>query len=443
MARVMPEPVEVGSCLKYDVASAPLAPHRGDVSAAELIYGHARVAYATANWRRAGERDPSLKEDFLWRPETVSKHSSWPIDTVTETAEMIVNDMFFPAVKLSPIPLERLLDPNDDKTMVQNTSAGYYYRVLHKEKYHPGLKSTESVIDHVQMKTREFLHLLATADSTEQIDKWISDNESLLAARLLDRRAVAKEPKIRTVYDVSYLTNLVIGRFSAAFRVWVSSISEHPLMSEMDPITFSTHMTSLIAEDEDVLDSDISKFDKRLRFWAQRRFLARFLSCFEITECSHDSMVYGVTALLLDCVICTPWAKKYRRRSRLALSGAYIIQTMESWMSSIIIVRAAVITMVRTSVNPLRRFGVLADDMLMLIVKYVRQEYCRWLLHCADYFECQLKDGVISVGSVKSYKWLGYSVVGGIAALDEDKLIVLHYCSPRDISEQITDGCKQ
>ena len=110
-------------------------------------------------------------------------------------------------------------------------------------------------------------------------------------------------------------------------------------------------------------------------------------------------MVYGVTALLLDTVICTPWAKKYRRRTRLAVSGAYIIQTMESWLCCIVIVRAAVITTVRTSINPLRRFGVLADDMLMLVIK-VRHEFTHWLIECANYLEYQIMDDQVSVGSV-------------------------------------------
>ena len=116
MARVMPEPVEVGSCLKYDVASAPLAPHRGDVSAAEadLWPCSRRLCHRqleASRWKGSiAQGGFSLEAWGLFQ--------SIPHGRLTlslKTAEMIVNDMFFPAVKLSPIPLERLLDPNDDK----------------------------------------------------------------------------------------------------------------------------------------------------------------------------------------------------------------------------------------------------------------------------------------------------------------------------------------
>ena len=76
----------------------------------------------------------------------------------------------------------------------------------------------------------------------------------------------------------------------------------------------------------------ISKCDKRLRFSAQCISLA-FSGIFNWEWATHDLLSALLCVLLMQCTICTLWGQRYRRHSRIALSGAYVIQAMESWYS--------------------------------------------------------------------------------------------------------------
>lgn len=71
-------------------------------------------------------------------------------------------------------------------------------------------------------------------------------------------------------------------------------------------------------------------------------------------------------------------------------------------MISVFIIRGPLIVAARTSLFPLRRLGVLADDMLMVVISVVREEFIRWLRHSATYMAYQLKDDIVSVGTQSS-----------------------------------------
>ena len=74
----MAEPVDVDACLRYDAPAMPM---------------HPRVKRATTSWRRAANENATLRDDFMWRPDVVTRHSDWPLDAATSTAEIRVNDI--------------------------------------------------------------------------------------------------------------------------------------------------------------------------------------------------------------------------------------------------------------------------------------------------------------------------------------------------------------
>ena len=101
-----------------------MQPHAGDVAAAVSIYGESHVKRTTAFWRRAGDGDATLRDDFLSRPESVARHSDGPL-AVTNTAEAFVNDIYFPKELLSLASSDDIPTPGHASTLVQPTSAGH------------------------------------------------------------------------------------------------------------------------------------------------------------------------------------------------------------------------------------------------------------------------------------------------------------------------------
>ena len=132
----------------------------------------------------------------------------------------------------------------------------------------------------------------------------------------------------------------------------------------MDPLTYSQHAASSIPQFCSVLDADISKCDKRLYFWAQLEYCHELASVIEVEWASKRMLALVLFVLLTSVKVATPWGKFYGRHSRGGLSGAYIIQTLESWMTSLAVVRAALQSLQRSPSRCflLRGFGVLADD---------------------------------------------------------------------------------
>ena len=94
--------------------------------------------------------------------------------------------------------------------------------------------------------------------------------------------------------------------------------------------------------------SDISKSDKRLYFWAQLEYCHELASVIEVEWASKRMLALVLFVLLTSVKVATPWGKFYGRHSRGGLSGAYIIQTLESWMTSLAVVRAALQSLPRS-----------------------------------------------------------------------------------------------
>lgn len=95
------------------------------------------------------------------------------------------------------------------------TFAGYHYRVVHRDKYDPAKKDTPSVVNDVFEKVNHLIDYVNKDVSCESdISNYVRDRESLFACRLLERRAVSEDPKLRRVYDVAYVTNIILGLLS-------------------------------------------------------------------------------------------------------------------------------------------------------------------------------------------------------------------------------------
>jgi hypothetical protein len=82
----MPDPYEIGPCKVYSLSSGLSTPHVNDLSLAQTVYGDGTPDLALSKWRRATDDDPSLRDDFLWRPSVPSRHKSFPIDRLTKIA---------------------------------------------------------------------------------------------------------------------------------------------------------------------------------------------------------------------------------------------------------------------------------------------------------------------------------------------------------------------
>lgn len=102
-----------------------------------------------------------------------------------------------------------------------------------------------------------------------------------------------KIQRSRSVYDVAHVTNVILGLLSAPFKEYV-----------MSTLTYAAHMQSMLA-DSTVLPTaaDISKCDKRLRVYAQRRFLWHFSGIFNCEWATHD-LLYALLVHLNFHLFC-------------------------------------------------------------------------------------------------------------------------------------------
>ena len=174
------------------------------------------------------------------------------------------------------------------------------------------------------------------------------------------------------------------------------------------------------------ISCDIGKCDKRLRFYMQRRLLWNFTACFSCSWATHELLHALLCVLLMEVVIATPWGVKYGRHSRIALSGAYIVQAMESWVSTLLVMRTSLDVALNSPERcwPIRRFGVLADDIFIHVLKLYLERYRKAIILNAAYLDYQIKDEIVTAGSPQCFTWLGYEIIGGVARLDEMKLLV-------------------
>ena len=67
-----------------------------DLGLAREVYGDGTPDVALEHWRIAGWHDPSLQEDFLWRPDVSANHKSYPIDRATRLSLDQARAAFFP-----------------------------------------------------------------------------------------------------------------------------------------------------------------------------------------------------------------------------------------------------------------------------------------------------------------------------------------------------------
>lgn len=123
--------------------------------------------------------------DFCWRPDLPSRHKSFPTDLLSQRALELTWTCFFPQSPVQAATLDEVLTPNHRYSMVNSNSAGYYYSVLHCDKYDPAIKSNPEIIEDVRGHCQRFRdYVMNQCDSLEGIRSYIESNEDLFAARL-------------------------------------------------------------------------------------------------------------------------------------------------------------------------------------------------------------------------------------------------------------------
>ena len=91
----MPDPSPDGPCETYVLGAGLSRPHDGDRTKAKEIYTDCFIDDSLREWRRAGDEDPTLREDFEYRPSTPARHKSFPCDSSTAAGERLANKLFF------------------------------------------------------------------------------------------------------------------------------------------------------------------------------------------------------------------------------------------------------------------------------------------------------------------------------------------------------------
>ena len=145
-----------------------------------------------------------------------------------------------------------------------------------------GLKNDPWVIEHALAAACVFLAFVKeVAVTEEQIADYINERWELFSCRLLERRTTSDEPNRRSVYDVSFVCNIIFGMFSLPFKRWVSSTTNQSRLTDMDPLTYASLLASSIPVERTPCDADISKCDKRLHFYRHRRYCTELVNCFD------------------------------------------------------------------------------------------------------------------------------------------------------------------
>ena len=87
----------------------------------------------------------------------------------------------------------------------------------------------------------------ARIQSREELFNFVRDPGCVYANRVLVRRAVAADPKARTVLDAAYATSLCVGTATKP-QAEVISRGRHPSMKGLDAITHVPYFATLMAE---------------------------------------------------------------------------------------------------------------------------------------------------------------------------------------------------
>ena len=184
-----------------------------DVEMASLVYGASRVRHAMSCYRRAGEGDPGLMDDFLKDNQTPSTLRAWPTSLAWRRAELYSRATYFPT-SADLASWDRVCAPSP-LGMSKSTSPGYWIRTYARE-LGVNLSSKKSDPQVTALAENRAIQLWNLAQSGAGRDVLQSTvvEQPCYFSRLLSRRAIAKQPKVRSVYDASYACNLIAARTS-------------------------------------------------------------------------------------------------------------------------------------------------------------------------------------------------------------------------------------
>ena len=121
----------------------------------------------------------------------LNTHEDCPIDRLT----------------LDAASLDDVSTPGTWCSMVNSSSAGWYYAVHDPDSFSGHTKNCEYVILHARRVAQDLMNFTGKCEGYEQLEQYIRDRDDVFATRILERRACAENLKRRTVYDTAYASN--------------------------------------------------------------------------------------------------------------------------------------------------------------------------------------------------------------------------------------------
>ena len=403
----------------------------GDILVASQVYGDLNwVNSSLETWQR--DLGVDLDDDLFWNNERPPLLNSFPNDKLSRRARSTVSQDYWPG----KVPLwdSRLVATSVQHGIASDGAAGYFPLTFRDDL---GITGTVNKLNGAvqEWALKEVDHLLHVADRCTTIDELenrMRDRQMQFSTRVLTRRAISESPKIRCVYDFSFPGNIVLAMFEKSFYSLLPDV--HFMEHHANPLLAGPVRQAQFSSQGLVpFWFDISKMDKNVHFCVIRAFLD--------DQAAHMSAPPDVVRkhrlvnewLLTRSRVVTPEGDVYSRAFRLMLSGALMTQSLESWCTSIAIMRAAYATEEQTGSNPCRCMGVLADDGLLGLVndQYAVHTFFNNLHDSLELLGFQFKDNVVYQGTESNFVDLGYRVKRGVPQLSEDKLVASLLCRER------------
>ena len=374
--------------------------------------------------------DLPLDEDLFWendRPPAIHDLDSlYANDRLWQLAELAVSRTYWS--KTDPISSEAAAHH-----LLNNASAGYYPNV-----YGPTLnwafsslssvkKNSPGAIDWALVQSNWLLSQAKRCQTASQIFGLIRSRQFEFANRVLCRLAVGDygEAKTRAVFDVAFPANVVLTMTSAPHYEYIDR-GNHFLMSRADPWAHHhEYSRQLFMEHGSVIWFDISKMDKRIHRTVVRRYAE-----LESTNICLPGLTPSISAavtegLLMHTPTVIPDGSVLDRTFRYVPSGAYKIQALETWITSMAVVHADIRLKSEMPLGTptVEACGVLADDGLLSLDSDRVNEYANHLHRSLHDVGLALKDDKVFKGDYKNFVVLGLDKVGNTIGLDTLKLL--------------------
>jgi len=193
-------------------------------------------------------------------------------------------------------------------------------------------------------------------------------------------------------------------------------------MLGIDPLSVGPSAYANVGVGHKVTSLDVRKMDKWFGHPIVKRFAGWASKQYSESRCTVDSIENMITAVCTSFWVATPWGVTYRPAFRGVPSGTWIVQQMQSWLSAVIAVRAALQLGEELSFNPIVAYATLGDDIFVEHDDSAMDAMEAALFQTAVKFGLELKPE-IHRGTRDRFDLLGYEIIKGSAYSKENKLI--------------------